>query len=31
MEWALRNFENLRLVSSGDVIDTAKVWLGTNA
>jgi D-alanyl-D-alanine carboxypeptidase (penicillin-binding protein 5/6) len=31
MEWAFRNFENLRLVSSGDVIDTAKVWLGTNA
>jgi len=28
MEWGFRNFESKTLAKKGDVIDTAKVWLG---
>lgn len=28
MEWGFRNFENRKLYSKGDKIETAKVWLG---
>ena len=28
MEWAFRNFENKKIISKGETIDKAKVWLG---
>ena len=28
LEWAFREFEDVRLFSAGDTIETAKVWLG---
>ena len=28
MEWGFRNFENRKIFSKGDTVDTAKVWLG---
>jgi D-alanyl-D-alanine carboxypeptidase (penicillin-binding protein 5/6) len=29
MDWAFANFENVTLFSAGDVVETAKVWMGT--
>ena len=31
MEWAFRSFENKKLITKGEKIDTAKVWLGQDA
>lgn len=30
LEWAFREFENVRLLSAGQVLDRAPVWLGTS-
>ncbi|TAL28578.1 MAG: D-alanyl-D-alanine carboxypeptidase [Alphaproteobacteria bacterium] len=31
MEWAFRNFENKKILSKGETVDSAKVWLGREA
>jgi serine-type D-Ala-D-Ala carboxypeptidase (penicillin-binding protein 5/6) len=31
MEWAFRNFENRKILSRGEIVDQAKVWLGREA
>jgi D-alanyl-D-alanine carboxypeptidase (penicillin-binding protein 5/6) len=30
MDWAFANFEDVTLFSAGDVVETAKVWMGTS-
>jgi len=30
LEWAFREFENVKLFSAGDTVDAAKVWLGAH-
>jgi serine-type D-Ala-D-Ala carboxypeptidase (penicillin-binding protein 5/6) len=30
LEWAFREFENVKLFTAGDVVDRAPVWLGTS-
>jgi D-alanyl-D-alanine carboxypeptidase (penicillin-binding protein 5/6) len=31
IEWGFRNFQNQKVVTAGEVVDTAKVWLGVDA
>ncbi|MEZ0225037.1 MAG: D-alanyl-D-alanine carboxypeptidase family protein [Alphaproteobacteria bacterium] len=31
MEWAFRNFENKKILTKGEQVDSAKVWLGREA